>query len=394
MGVGQTADQCIECMIGFFSRRAPVSTDLVQPYIWRALIMKLPKMVIGGLTLDVPIIQGGMGVAVSKASLAGAVSAEGGLGVIASVGLGEEGVTDASYEERSREALRTEIKAVKQRDLPVGVNIMVALTNYQSLVQVCVEEAVDVIISGAGLPLRLPEYVEGSDIALVPIVSSAKAARIVFKTWARRYNRLPDALVVEGPLAGGHLGFRYSDLAEGKATPLETLLKEVLNVVGEYQESSAKRMPVIAAGGIYNGQDIAAFLKLGAGGVQMGTRFVATDECDASDEYKEAFVKAREEDIVVISSPVGMPARVLRNAFIERSLGGDKFTFVCPYRCLLSCEAKSANYCIAASLLNASRGNFENGFAMCGQNVHRIDKIVSVKALMQELVNDAEQHLG
>jgi len=356
--------------------------------------MKLPKMVIGGLTLDVPIIQGGMGVAVSKASLAGAVSSEGGLGVIASVGLGEDEALKGSYEERSREALRNEIRKVKQRNLPVGVNIMVALTNCRSLVQVCVEETADLIISGAGLPLRLPEYAAGPDIGLVPIVSSARATEIVCKTWTRRYDRLPDALVVEGPMAGGHLGFKFSDLVEGKAQPLKTLLKDVLAVAEEYQEHCGKRIPVIAAGGIYTGQDIADFLNMGASGVQIGTRFVATHECDASDRYKEAFVTVRNEDVIVIRSPVGMPARVIRNEFIERSLKGKRLTFTCPYKCLLSCEVKTANYCIAEALLNAARGSFDHGFAMCGENVHRIDKIVSVKALMQELVREAEQHLG
>jgi NAD(P)H-dependent flavin oxidoreductase YrpB (nitropropane dioxygenase family) len=322
------------------------------------------------------------------------VSSEGGLGVIASVGLGEDEASEESYEERSRDALRNEIREVKQRHLPVGVNIMVVLTNYRSLVQVCVEEAVDVIISGAGLPLRLPEYAVGSDAGLVPIVSSARAARIVCKTWLRRYDRLPDAFIVEGPMAGGHLGFSFDELTEGKAQPLETLLKGVLAVAGEYQEHYGKPMPVIAAGGIYTGRDIADFLTMGASGVQMGTRFVATHECDASDRYKEAFVTARREDVIVIRSPVGMPARVIKNEFIERSLKGRKFTFACLYKCLLSCEVITANYCIAESLLNAARGNFDHGFAMCGQNVYRIDKIVTVKALVQELVEEAEQHLG
>lgn len=357
------------------------------------IMTKLPKLVMGDLTLELPIIQGGMGVAVSKASLAGAVSSEGGLGVIASVGLGEDGAADKSYDYRSREALRTEIRKVKQQNLPVGVNIMVALTNYRSLVEVCIKENVDVIISGAGLPLRLPEYAHGSPIKIVPIISSARATGIVCKTWLRKYDRLPDALVVEGPMAGGHLGFKFEDLTEGKAESLETLVKGTLDVVQEYEKQHGKRIPVIAAGGIYTGNDIAKFLNMGASGVQIGTRFVATDECDTSDEYKQAFVNATEKDVAVIRSPVGMPARVIRNAFVDKSLEGKKFTFACHYKCLLSCNAKTANYCIGEVLLNASRGNFDDGFAMCGENVHRIDKIVSVKALMQELVEEAQSHL-
>jgi NAD(P)H-dependent flavin oxidoreductase YrpB (nitropropane dioxygenase family) len=207
----------------------------------------------------------------------------------------------------------------------------------------------------------------------------------------RKYNRVPDAIVIEGPLAGGHLGFSFDDLESGKAESLPTILKGVLEISGEYEKLSGRKIPVIVAGGVYTGQDIAEFLRLGASGVQMATRFVATDECDTSDEYKQVFVKAKKEDIIVIKSPVGMPARVIRNAFIDRSLRGDKTRFACPYKCLFSCEAKTANYCIAEALVSASRGNFENGFAMCGQNVYRIDKIVSVKALMQELAADAQK---
>jgi len=345
------------------------------------------KLVIGDLILDLPIIQGGMGVGVSKASLAGAVSAEGGLGVIASVGLGEDVASDRSYDERSAEALRTEIRKVKQRNLPVGVNVMVALTNYRSLIQVCIEEGVDAIISGAGLPLRLPGYAGQSATKLIPIVSSARAANIMCNTWMKRYNRLPDALVVEGPMAGGHLGFKFEELAEGTVEPLEKLVEHVLNIAQDCRKRYGKEIPVIAAGGIYTGQDIAKFLSLGASGVQMGTRFVATHECDASDAYKQTFVNSKEDDVIIIRSPVGMPARVLRNEFVERSLHGKKCSFTCHYKCLLSCEATTANYCIAEVLLNACRGDFEHGFAMCGQNVHRIDKIVSVKALIQELLS-------
>ena len=355
---------------------------------------KLPPLVIGDLVLELPIIQGGMGVSVSKSSLAGAVSTEGGLGVIASVGLGEDEAESKSYHDRSCDSLRKEIRAVKRRGLPVGVNIMVALTNYRDMVEVCAEEQVDVVISGAGLPLRLPGYAGDTGMKLVPIVSSARAAEILFKTWLSKYERFPDALVVEGPLAGGHLGFKFDEVVEGRADSLETLVQKVLGTVREYEKQHDKQIPVIAAGGIFTGEDIAKFLKLGASGVQMGTRFVATHECDTSDEYKQAFVDAKKSDVVVIRSPVGLPARVIKNAFVERSLRGERFKFACPYKCLLTCEAKTANYCIASALLNASRGKFNDGFAMCGQNVYRIDKIVSVKELMRELVEEAEQHLA
>jgi nitronate monooxygenase len=355
---------------------------------------KLPPLIIGDMTVELPIIQGGMGVSVSKASLAGAVSAEGGLGVIASVGLGEDEAESKSYRDRSCDSLRSEVRAVKERGLPVGVNIMVALTNYRDMVEVCVEEQVEMVISGAGLPLHLPEFAGDTGMKLVPIVSSARAAEILFKAWLRKSERLPDALVVEGPLAGGHLGFKFDEVVEGTADNLETLVTQVLGVVQGYEKQHDKKIPVIAAGGVFTGEDIAKFIKLGAGGVQMGTRFVATHECDTSDEYKQAFVDATEEDVVVIHSPVGLPARVLKNGFVKRSMQGEKFKFACPYKCLLTCEAKTANYCIASALLNASRGKFDDGFAMCGENVYKIDKIVSVKELMQELVSEAEQHLA
>lgn len=344
------------------------------------LISTLPKLVIGDLVLELPIIQGGMGVGVSKASLAGAVSLEGGLGVIASVGLGEDG-TVGSYIDRSSEALRAEIKKVKDQGLAVGVNIMVALSNYKELVQTCVEEKVDVIISGAGLPLRLPEFAGDCTTKLVPIVSSAKAAKLICKTWLRKYSRLPDAIVTEGPLAGGHLGFSFEMLSNGTAEPLEKIVVSVVEMLKEFD----KKIPVIAAGGIYTHDDIVNIIKLGAAGVQMGTRFVATHECDASNEYKQTFIDATRDDIAIVKSPVGMPARVIRNQFVKNSQEGAKAKFVCKYKCLLSCDANTANYCIAIALLNAARGHFEDAFAMCGDNAPRIDKIVSVKELMQEL---------
>ena len=348
--------------------------------------MSLPKLTIGNLTLDVPIIQGGMGVGVSKASLAGAVSAEGALGVIASVGLGEEGSQEGSYDKRSCEALRTEIRAVKSRGLPVGVNIMVALTNYAKLAAVCVEEDVDVIISGAGLPLHLPAYVKGGKVNLVCIVSSGRAAALLCRTWKRKYDRYPDGIVVEGPMAGGHLGFSFDALANNSTQSLDELISEVLEAIKPFGAT----IPVIGAGGVFSGADIARLLALGASGVQMGTRFVATHECDASLAYKQAFLDATEDDIAIIQSPVGMPARVIRNDFVKGTQSGCRSQFACRYRCLLSCDAGTANYCIANVLLQAARGDFKDGFAMCGMNAARVQGIVSVKELIDELVAEAE----
>ena len=351
--------------------------------------MTMPELCIGDLTLRIPVIQGGMGVGVSKASLAGAVSRAGGLGVIASVGLGDQAASRTTYDETSRQALVAEIAKVKEQNLPVGVNVMVALSNYQTLVEACAEAGADVIISGAGLPLRLPEYVTDPRVKLVPIVSSGRAAALICKTWLRKANRLPDAIVVEGPMAGGHLGFKYETLVDGSAGSLEELLKEVLVVTDRYEQSHGRKIAVIAAGGVYTGQDIVRFLGLGASGVQMGTRFVGTDECDASDEYKQAYMDATEEDVILIQSPVGLPARVVKNAFVARSLEGEKRKFSCPYRCLLTCDAATANYCIANALVNSANGEMDDGFAMCGQNAYRVDKIITVKELFEELLKEA-----
>ena len=326
-----------------------------------------------------------MGVRVSSSRLASAVSNEGALGVIASVGLSEE-LADMSpvYAARAEIGLRESIQSTKQLTRnPFGVNIMCALTNYDSLVRVSCSEGVAAIISGAGLPMKLPGLATDRHVKLIPIVSSARAAGLICKTWQRRFSRLPDALVVEGPLAGGHLGFSHEQLERLEDVRLERLTVEVLAVAREYGN-----IPVIPAGGIFDGKDIAKFLRLGASGVQMATRFVCTHECDASDAYKEAYLKCREEDIAIIHSPVGMPARVIKNDFVERHLRGEKVTFGCPYHCLVTCEPAAANYCIAQALVASYRGQMDSGYAMCGANAWRCDRIVSVHELLQELVSE------
>ncbi len=355
--------------------------------------MTIPSLKIGDLTIRIPIVQGGMGVSVSKASLASAVSQAGGLGVIASVGLGEEMDTSIPYMKRSRQALSAEIRKVKQQGLAVGVNVMVALTNFGDMVKTCADEGVDVLFAGAGLPLRLPEYAGDSSMKLVPIISSGRAADVICRSWAKKYSRFPDAIVVEGPMAGGHLGFKLQDLLDGTAADLDSLVRETLVVAKKYSQQAGRAIPVIAAGGVFTGADIARFLNMGASGVQMGTRFVATHECDVSDEYKQSYVDATEDDVAVILSPVGLPARVIKTPFVEKSFG-EKQKFQCFYKCLITCDADKANYCIALALLDSSRGHLDTGFPMCGQNVPRIDKIVGVDELMQELVTEAEPLLS
>ena len=326
-----------------------------------------------------------MGVRVSSSRLVTAVSSEGALGVIATVGLGEE-LPDMTidYRLRAEIGLREAIQNTKNHtNNPFAVNVMCALTNYDTLVRISVEEGVAAIISGAGLPLKLPGLVSDRHVKLIPIVSSARAAALICKTWQKRFNRLPDAMVVEGPLAGGHLGFSHDQIQDVEAVRLERLVTEVLEVAHEHGG-----IPVVAAGGVFDGNDIARFLRLGASGVQMATRFVCTHECDASDAYKQAYLNCRKEDIVVIHSPVGMPARVIKNGFVERHLRGEKVTFGCPYHCLLTCEPAVAGYCIAQALVASYRGQMDKGYAMCGANAWRCDKIVSVHDLIQELVEE------
>lgn len=360
------------------------------------MVNQLKPLVIGDLEIKIPIIQGGMGVKVSTASLAGAVANCGGGGTIASVGLsyGTPGY-ETDYPQTSKAALRAEIRKVKTLTSGVvGVNIMVALTNYEDSVRIAAEEKADFIISGAGLPLRLPEFVQGSSTKLIPIVSSAKAASIIIRTWDRRYKRFPDAFVVEGPLAGGHLGFKPADLKPPQENSLENLVGDVLKVVREYEEKFKVSIPIIAAGGIFDGKDVARFFKLGVQGAQIATRFVATKECAVADKFKQLYLSANTEDVVIIDSPVGLPGRAIKTAFIKKVMRGEKDTFNCLYKCLITCDPATAPYCIAKALCNASIGDLDNAVIFAGSNVPRVTEIVSVKELMDGIVSQAIEELG
>ena len=367
-----------------------VCTNSVPVERFSGMKNKLPDLIIGDLKINPPIIQGGMGVRVSGASLAAAVSNTGALGVIASVGIGkEEEVGIIGYEKTCELELQKEIKKAKQiTKNPIGVNIMVALSNYESLVKSAIGAGVNVVILGAGLPLKLPELAGSLHIKFIPIISSGRAAEIICKVWQRKYKRLPDALILEGPLAGGHLGFSEDELKD-KSVRLEAILSDVIKVTKQYEGLFNTKIPVVVAGGIFDGKDIARVLKLGASGVQMATRFVCTHECDVSLKYKEEYLKSKKEDIIIIKSPVGLPLRVIRNRFIERILRGEKIKFDCLYKCLKTCEAEVATFCIAKALVNSSKGNFDEGFATCGVNACRIDKIVFVNELVEELEREA-----
>lgn len=356
--------------------------------------MKLPALKIGHLDSKLPIIQGGMAVGISLAGLASAVANEGGIGVIAAnmIGINEPDIATDGAQADIR-ALKREIREAKRLSRGIlGVNIMVAMTNFDKLVETAIDECIDIIFSGAGLPLNLPSFLHnGNQTKLVPIVSSGRAASILCKKWLSRYQYLPDAFVVEGPMAGGHLGFKTKQL-EDPDFALEKLLKDVIEAVEPFERDQKKDIPVIAAGGIFSGGDIHRFLKLGADGVQMGTRFVATHECDADKAFKQMYVNAQKEDLVVIKSPVGLPGRAIRNQFIDRINNGRKNSLKCVYHCIKTCDPEKSPYCIALALERARRGKFKHGFAFAGQNAYQVEEIVSVKELMNSLQSEFNQH--
>lgn len=361
--------------------------------------MTFPALQIGDLVARVPIIQGGMGVGISLSRLASAVANEGGIGVIAGamIGMKEPDVAKNPIEANLRALRRELIKAREASQGIIGVNIMVALTTFSEMVRTSIENKADIIFSGAGLPLDMPKYLldaceqkkEEFRTKLVPIVSSARAATVIARKWIHRFDYLPDAFVVEGPKAGGHLGFKAEEISDPNFS-LEKVIPAVIEAVKPFEDAKGRAIPVIAAGGVYSGEDIKNFLDMGASGVQMGTRFVATHECDADDRFKQSYVNAHEEDVTIIKSPVGMPGRAIGNGFIDSMREGAKKPFKCVFKCISSCEQEKTPYCIAAALINAMKGNLDRGFAFAGSNVSRVDAILSVHELINSLQREFE----
>lgn len=349
----------------------------------------MKQLKIGHLTSSLPIVQGGMGVGISMSGLAAAVANEGGIGVISAAGIGMLYKNGNGYIQNSIDGLKAEIS--KARELTngiIGVNIMVALSNYADMVRTAIDAGIDIIFSGAGLPLDLPSYLKpGSKTQLVPIVSSARAAELICNKWSATYNYLPPAIVVEGPEAGGHLGFKSQQITDD-AFSLEALVPEIVRVTKTFASKHNSVIPIIAGGGVYTGADIHKLFMLGASAVQMGTRFVATHECDATDEFKQAYIDARKEDIKIIQSPVGMPGRAINSPFLEAVEAGERKPKNCPVNCIRTCVVDQVPYCIIGSLTSALKGNFNKGYAFAGSNVWRIKKIVSVHELITELKED------
>ena len=348
----------------------------------------LKPLILGDLVIPVPIVQGGMGVAVSTAPLVSAVSNCGGLGVLATVALGHASEDDyrTNYEEANERALRKEIRKIRRMtDRPFGVNIMLALTDANNLMEVAVDEGVAVLILSTMLPLSMPEKVLKSRTKIIPKISSQKAADITCMAWKRRFGRRPDAFVLETPFSGGHQGIKLEDMENHEDHAFHNILPDFIRDYGE-------TLPVIAAGGIFNGRDIAGVLDLGANGVLLGSRFVCTHECEVAPEFKKTYLDAGEDDIAVIQSPVGLPARVIKNNFYERICRGETFPKRCPYHCLKSCNPKKSLFCIGEALLAAKHGNMDEGLVLCSTTTSRIKEIVSVRELMVTLVEDTIEH--
>ena len=352
------------------------------------------KLRIGNLVSKWPIIQGGMGIGISLSSLAGAVAREGGIGIISGVQIGyrEEDFLKNNLEANKR-AMRSEIR--KAREIApegiIGVNLLAAMTTYNELILTAIEEGIDLIVTGAGLPLDLPQLVKGTRTKVAPVVSSGKAAKLISKVYDKKFGLTADMFIVEGPLAGGHLGFKKEVMEDRSYMDLMDILKEVLEEIRPFEEKYGVKIPVVVAGGIYDGKDIAEFLEAGASGVQMGTRFVATEECDADHDFKMAYVNSRAEDIRLVNSPVGMPGRAISNAF-TRKLDEGRIPVKRCYNCLIPCDPRTTPYCISDALMHSAEG--EEGLIFAGANAYKVKGIVSVKELMNELVEETRANLS
>lgn len=349
-------------------------------------------MKIKNKTLSLPLIQGGMGVGISLGNLAGHVAKCNAMGVISTADIG---FRDPDYwknpEEANVRSLENEIKKAKELAGGLGliaINAMVATTNYALMIKTAIKSGIDCIICGAGLPLDLPSFVKESDVAIAPIVSSGKAAKTICHAWEKRYNKKPDFIVIEGPQAGGHLGFKETPLLDHTAPSLDMILPDVLNALAPYKEKYNAEIPVFVAGGIYTSNDVTHYMNLGADGVQVATKFIGTYECDASDAYKQVYIDCKKEDITIVKSPVGMPGRAIRTPLIKRLEKQKQLPIEHCINCLRPCKPASTPYCISNALIHAAQGDYENGLHFCGSNAWRINKLIHVKELINDLMKD------
>lgn len=340
----------------------------------------------GERQLRLPLIQGGMGVGISLSGLAGAVAREGGVGLISTAQIGwREPDFDREPVGANLRALEAELR--KARRIAdggmVGFNIMVATRRYEAYVRAAAEAGADLIVSGAGLPVDLPKYAAGFPVKLAPIVSSQKAANLICRLWDRRYHRVPDLVVVEGPKAGGHLGFSREEAEHLTREAYGQEIRRILDTVKGYGEKYGKEIPVAVAGGIFDRRDVAwALEELGADAVQVATRFVTTWECDAPQAFKDAYLQAKPEDIVITRSPVGMPGRAIANAFLRRE--SHPRPRLC-HQCLEHCQPDQIPYCITDALVHAAEGEMDQALIFCGSNAWRCRQMESVRQVVADL---------
>lgn len=346
--------------------------------------MELKELKIGNLTARIPIVQGGMGIGVSLSNLASAVANQGGIGTMSGVQIGfREPDFETNPVEANLRAIAKEIKKAREKTKGIiAMNFMAAMNNYELYVKKAVEEKIDLIVSGAGLPIALPKLVKDSATKIAPIVSSAKAAKIIIRSWLK-HDRLPDAVVVEGPLAGGHLGFKMDEMIEGTYKSLKEIVIEVKELISSYEEQYGVKIPVIAAGGIRTKEDIMELADAGADGFQLSSIFVPTVECDAHDNFKQAYINAQKEDVMIIKSPVGMPARAIKTHFLTDSMENGCIVNKC-YRCISECNPTEIPYCISRGLIDAVNG--EDGLIFSGANLDSIDNMTTVKEVIDKLI--------
>lgn len=353
--------------------------------------MEIKPLKIGELEARVPIIQGGMGIGISLGGLAGAVAKEGGVGIISAAQIGfREPDFDTLTKEANIRAIKKEYDKAREisPDGVIGFNLMVAMRHYEDYVRAAVDAGADLIISGAGLPTELPAIVGDAPVKLAPIVSTEKSAKVILKYWDRKYGRIPDLLVIEGPNAGGHLGFDQEQLQDFQTE--EAYAKEVrriMEVVSGYAGRYGRKIPVALAGGIDDAGQVSRAFALGADAVQVATRFVTTEECDADIRYKQAYIDADEQDIVIVKSPVGMPGRAIRNEMMKKVEQGEKIPHSPCHGCLVKCNPAEIPYCITDALIYAAKGETDKGLLFCGARAYKADRVETVKEVIEELIS-------
>ncbi|MCI5503837.1 MAG: nitronate monooxygenase family protein [Anaerobutyricum sp.] len=340
---------------------------------------------IGTKSVKIPLVQGGMGIGISLGGLAGAVAKEGGIGMISAAQIGyREPDFYQNPLEANRRAIHSELEKARAiaPDGIIGFNVMVAMNHYEEHVREIVAAGADLIVSGAGLPVDLPAYTEGSDIALAPIVSTEKSAKVILKYWDKKYKRTADLLVIEGPSAGGHLGFIPKQLEEFIPSVYDEEVKKILGIVRQYEEKYDRKIPVVLAGGIRNHEDYLHAMSLGVDGIQVATRFVTTVECDADERFKEAYLHANKEDIQIVKSPVGMPGRAICNPLIQTVSGGNRIPPEKCLGCIHTCKPTETPYCITEALIHAVKGELDQALLFCGEKAYEAKKIETVKEVV------------